>query len=155
MGWKYGAMTVLFDIGKAIIAVEIIKFVFPDNSILKYLAATSCIMGHIFPFYMKFKGGKGFASYIGMIIALDFKIAIVVMIGVIIITVITDYIVVATISVIGGFPLYQLYTGEHIASLGLLSIIFIVILLKHLVNIKRIYKGEEKGLRSLFAKETA
>lgn len=155
MGWKYGAMTVLFDIGKAIIAVQIIKFIFPDDSILKYLAATSCIMGHIFPFYMKFKGGKGFASYIGMIIALDFKIAIVFMIGVIVITVITDYIVIATISVISGFPLYQLYTGEHIASLGLLSIVFIVILMKHLVNIKRIYKGEEKGLRSLFTKKTA
>ena len=153
MGWKYGALTVFCDISKAIVAIMIIHLVFPDNPILKYLAGTTCIIGHIFPFYMKFKGGKGFASYIGMIIAIDFKIAIIAIIGIIAITIISDYIVIATLSVISGFPIYKLYTGEHIVILGLLTFIFIVIFIKHFINIKRIYKGEEIGLRSLFRKE--
>lgn len=152
MGWKYGALTVFFDISKAVAAVLLVNYVYPGEPLLKFLAGAMCIIGHVFPFYMRFKGGKGFASYIGMIIAIDFKIAIIAIIAVIVITIITDYIVVATISVVSGFPLYELYIGEHISVVGLLTLVFLIIFMKHFINIKRIYKGEEIGLRSLFVK---
>ncbi|MFU7517875.1 glycerol-3-phosphate acyltransferase, partial [Clostridium sp. HCS.1] len=60
------------------------------------LAGVACVIGHIFPFYLKFKGGKGFASYIGMTIALDWQFAIALIILCVILTLITDYVVSAT-----------------------------------------------------------
>ena len=60
------------------------------------VAGVASVLGHIYPFWMKFKGGKGFASYLGMTIALNWKISIVVLLLVGIVTLVTDYIVAAT-----------------------------------------------------------
>lgn len=66
MGWNAGVIVGIHDIGKAALAVILAELIFPDLKYVGAAAGVACILGHIFPFYMGFRGGKGFASYLGM-----------------------------------------------------------------------------------------
>ena len=79
MGWGAGVLTALHDIGKSALAVILARLVFPDAPYIGAAAGVAAVLGHIFPFWMKFKGGKGFASYLGMTLALHWKFAIAVL----------------------------------------------------------------------------
>ena len=74
--------------------------------LLGFIAGVACVLGHMFPFYLKFKGGKGFASYLGMILAINWKVALCILAAVVILTVLTDYIVVGTVTSVVSFPIY-------------------------------------------------
>ena len=106
MGWKAGLLVAVHDIGKAVLAVELSKWIFPDVPLLGFIAGVACVLGHMFPFYLKFKGGKGFASYLGMILAINWKFALCILAAVVILTVLTDYIVVGTVTSVVSFPIY-------------------------------------------------
>ena len=108
----------------------------------------SCVIGHIFPFYLKFKGGKGLASYIGMTIALDWKFAIGLIILCAILTLITDYVVTATFTTIVAVPAYIGLFHNDLIAFCILSVGSIVMVYKHLENIERLRNGTEIGLRS-------
>ena len=149
MGWRVGIVVAIHDIGKATLAVILARALFPDLVYIGAAAGVACVLGHIFPFYLKFKVGKGFASYIGMTLALNWKFALVIMALVLLVTVITDYIVVGTTLTILSAPVY-LGIAEHSILLALiLCIATVVILYKHRMNYVRIYNGTEIGLRSV------
>lgn len=149
MGWRVGIVVAIHDIGKATLAVILARALFPDFVYIGAAAGVACVLGHIFPFYLKFRGGKGFASYIGMTLALNWKLALVIMALVLLVTVITDYIVVGTTLTILSVPVY-LGIAEHSILLALiLCIATVVILYKHRMNYVRIYNGTEIGLRSV------
>lgn len=149
MGWRVGIVVAIHDIGKATLAVILARALFPDLAYIGAAAGVACVLGHIFPFYLKFRGGKGFASYIGMTLALNWKLALVIMALVLLVTVITDYIVVGTTLTILSVPVY-LGIAEHSILLALiLCIATVVILYKHRMNYVRIYNGTEIGLRSV------
>ena len=78
LGWKYGLLVGIHDIGKSILAVVLAKHFFPDLELVGFLAGVASVLGHIYPFYLKFKGGKGFASYFGMTLALNWKLALII-----------------------------------------------------------------------------
>ena len=70
MGWKAGLLVAVHDIGKAVLAVELSKWIFPDVPLLGFIAGVACVLGHMFPFYLKFKGGKAIATSYGVLLAL-------------------------------------------------------------------------------------
>ena len=148
MGWKAGILVALHDILKASLAVVLARYLFSDLQYAKELAGIACVLGHIFPFYLKFKGGKGFASYIGMTIALNWKFAIVVIIICAILTLITDYIVTATFTTVLVVPAYFGLTHNNFIVAGILLIGTLVIVYKHRENIIRLKNGTEIGIRS-------
>ena len=149
MGWRAGATVAVHDIGKSALAVVLAKLMFPQLPLIGAVAGVASVLGHIFPFYLKFKGGKGFASYIGMTLALNWRLALVIMALVLIVTLITDYIVVGTTLTILSVPTY-LGIAEHSILLALiLCVATVVIIYKHRMNYVRIYKGTEMGLRSV------
>ena len=148
LGWKYGLLVGIHDIGKSILAVILAKHLFPDLELVGFLAGVASVLGHIYPFYLKFKGGKGFASYFGMTLALNWKLALIIALAVVLVTLITDYIVVGTTLTITTVPIfYGIVTRGFIVPLILL-IATLVIAYKHRMNYVRIYKGTEIGLRS-------
>ena len=148
LGWKYGLLVGIHDIGKSILAVILAKHLFPDLELVGFLAGVASVLGHIYPFYLKFKGGKGFASYFGMTLALNWKLALIIALAVVLVTLITDYIVVGTTLTITTVPIfYGIVTKGFIVPLILL-IATLVIAYKHRMNYVRIYKGTEIGLRS-------
>lgn len=147
-GWKYGILVALHDIGKAALAVILARYFFPELQYAGAVAGVASILGHIFPFYLKFKGGKGFASYFGMTLALNWKLALVIGILIIVATLITDYIVVGTTLTITLVPAYFGFATQGWIFPAILLIATVVIVYKHRMNYVRIYNGTEIGLRS-------
>ena len=148
MGWPAGIAVGVHDIGKAALAVILARLVFPALPHIGAVAGVSCVLGHIFPFYLNFKGGKGFASYIGMILALNWKFALAVLVLVVLVTLITDYIVSGTMTTVVLTPVYLGIAQRSALLAAILCIATAVIIWKHLENFKRIANGTEIGLRS-------
>lgn len=148
MGWGAGVLVALHDIGKSALAVIVARLVFPELEHVGAVAGVASVLGHIFPFYLKFKGGKGFASYLGMTIALNWKFAIVVLLLVVVVTLVTDYIVAATTTTILVVPAYLGFAAHSWALALILMTATAVIAWKHRENYVRMYKGTEIGFRS-------
>ena len=147
LGWGAAVLTGAVDMLKTIAAMKLCSYLFPNDSVIPFLAGAMSIVGHIFPFYMGFKGGKGFASYIGMLIALDWRFALAMMALTVIVTLVTDYIAVATMCVITVVPLWYIYQKAGPAAIGILVAVALLMFYKHRINIKRIINHEEIGLR--------
>ena len=129
------------------LAVELSKWIFPAVPLLGFIAGVACVLGHMFPFYLKFKGGKGFASYLGMILAINWKFALCILAAVVILTVLTDYIVVGTVTSVVSFPIYIAIRSGWLP-LIILCVATLAILIKHRENFVRIWNGTEMGLSS-------
>ena len=148
MGWKAGILVALHDIAKAALAVIIARILFPDTLYIDALAGVAAVFGHIFPFYLRFKGGKGFASYIGMTLALNWKFALILILVVALITLITDYIVIGTFTTIASVPVFMgIFNHSYLLPLILL-VASAVIFYKHRENIVKLKNGTEIGLCS-------
>lgn len=147
MGWRAGIVTALHDIGKAVAAVLLARLLFPACPLAGAVAGIASVAGHMFPVFLRFRGGKGFASYFGMTLALNWRFALILAVAVIVITLVTDYIVLGTMATVVSFPLYSACTGSYAAA-ALLSALSAVIIYKHRVNLVRIFNGTEIGLRS-------
>ena len=149
MGWKAGILVAVHDYGKAILAVLIARALFPDVPFISAVAGVASVLGHIFPFYLKFKGGKGFASFLGMTFALDWKLGLAILLIAALITVITDYIVIGTVTTVISVPTYLGLTRHSWILAAIVIVASAVILYKHRENYVRIYKGTELGLRGV------
>ena len=147
MGWGAGVLTAIHDIGKAALAVILARLMFPGAPLIGAVAGVAAVLGHIFPFWMKFKGGKGFASYLGMTIALHWKFAIAVLLLVVLVTLITDYIVAATTTTIVLVPIGLGLLAHSLLLPLILLIASLVIAWKHRDNYVRIYNGTEIRFR--------
>lgn len=147
-GWGHGIAVGVHDIGKAALSVLLAQFIFPKLHFIGAVAGVASVLGHIFPFYLKFKGGKGFASYIGMTFALNWKLALAICVIIVLATLITDYIVVATTLTITIVPTYLGIVTRSWILPAILLIATIVIIYKHRMNYVRIYNGTEIGFRS-------
>ncbi|MDP3442699.1 MAG: glycerol-3-phosphate acyltransferase [Ignavibacteria bacterium] len=157
LGWKFGLMVGFVDVGKGILSILLIKYLFnidfnPDGALLLYLNGYSVILGHIFPFHMNFKGGKGTAALIGILIGLNPIYGLIGMGILILVTLITDYVAVGTLAltlyVIGLTISYQMGLIPLLISIGgsLLSLYF------HLPNYKRILSNTEGRLSRVLKK---
>jgi acyl-phosphate glycerol 3-phosphate acyltransferase len=160
LGAKAGLVVFLGDFCKSLIPCLVVRFIFRDNISLSYIymlyIGLGVVLGHNFPFYLGFKGGKGVASTAGIIMALDIRIAVVCLIVFIITVAITRYVSLGSIFVMiiligmshffvkfsygfgeGASPMeFRLLT----AAVGLLSIFM------HRANIKRLLGGTENKI---------
>ncbi len=148
LGWGAGIVVALHDIGKAVLVVLLAKLLFPEAEAVGAVAGVACVLGHIFPFYLKFKGGKGLASFWGLVLALNWKVALAMLLLGLVITVVTDYISLAALSISVSAPVGLWFTdGGWLVPL-ILCVATLVMIFKHVENIKRIRSGSEIGLRS-------
>ena len=146
MGWGPGVIVAVHDIGKALLAVVLARHFGQGLPFIGAAAGVACVLGHMFPFLLRFRGGKGFASYLGMTLALNWKFALLVMVIVALVTLISDYIVVGTVTSVILVPAYMAFTHGLYFS-AILCIATAAILIKHRENYVRIYRGTEIGLR--------
>ena len=134
-----GYSTLILDVLKAVIPVLYVKINFPDAV---YLSALFAFIGHLFPVWLKFKGGKGVATYVGILFSLNIIYGLVFGICWLIIFFISKYSSLA--SLIGSFsiPVYILIL-EGLENVFFYVIMFILIFFTHRENIKRLKNKEE------------
>lgn len=156
LGWKAGAITFIGDVAKAIVAVVIVHFLFREMEGLKVIelyAGFGAVLGHNFPFYLKFKGGKGIASTSGMILAVCPQAAPLCLILFIAIVLATRYVSLGSIIMVIAFVV-QTITYNHLGWLGvesgymlefdILAACFTALAIwQHRANIKRLINGTE------------
>lgn len=146
-GWAAGILVGACDILKACIAVFLCKTFFPALPYIGYIAGISCIMGHMYNVFLHFKGGKGLASLMGMMLVLDWRCFLLLGALIIVITVLTRYIAIATCSVAVLYPAYLLWARSDVWLLLMMLAIALPICYKHIENFKRIASGEEAALK--------
>ena len=134
-----GYSTLLLDVLKAVIPILYVKINFPE---LIYISALCAFLGHVFPIWLKFKGGKGVATYVGILFSLNIIFGLVFCICWLIIFFITKYSSLASLVGSLSIPLYVLILDrtENVLFFG---IMFILIFFTHRENIKRLKNKEE------------
>lgn len=147
-GWKAGVAVAIHDAGKALLAVLLAKLMFPDLEYAGAAAGVAAVLGHNFPFYLNFKGGKGTASFVGLTLALNWKLALAILVILVLATIITDYIVIGTFSIIVTVPAYMGLFAHNLVLMAIICIASFAIFFKHWENIGRLIRKEEIGLRS-------
>ena len=135
--------TLIFDILKGFVSVVITLKYFND---LVYFSALICFIGHIFPVWLKFKGGKGVATYLGIILALSFKFGIIFGLTWLLISFIFKYSSLS--SMIGALIVfvYSIFLNNITLSI-FLFITFIIILYTHRENIVRLKDSSETKIK--------
>ena len=134
-------LTLIFDITKGVIPVLLTKEYFND---LIYLSSLAAFLGHIFPVWLKFIGGKGVATYLGIMFVLSFNLSFIFCISWIIISLVTKYSSLS--SIVSALIIFVFsFLNNNFELTSYLFITFIIILYTHRQNIARIKnKSEDK-----------
>ena len=159
MGKAVGVFSALFDIFKAWLAVCIAVRCFKglsvgDTLVAGEIAGVACVLGHMFPVFLAFRGGKGLACMGGMILYMNWKAFLFLLGGELLLVLVTDYICVAPLSLSAVFPIIRgIQTGSW-APAVILCVVIPAIWYKHAVNIRRIADGTEVHFSYLWNKES-
>ena len=169
-GKKYAAFTMVGDIIKVAIAVVIafailgapFKYIFAiaDNAdtaftviLYKEYAGFFCVLGHIFPLYFKFKGGKGMAAATGMVILVDWRIALILFVIFVSVILISKWVSLGSIVIALLFPILIFAFYKNITLVLVACLFTAIVLIAHRENIKRIFNGTENKIGSKKNKE--
>ena len=134
-----GYSTLILDIVKAIIPVIYVKINYPD---LIYIASLCAFLGHVFPIWLKFKGGKGVATYVGILFSINIILGLIFVISWAFIFLLFRYSSLSSIIGSLSVPIYILITGQ-INDAIFFATMFILIFFTHRENIKRLKNKEE------------
>lgn len=148
MGKKYGALVMLFDIFKAYFAAKLAKALFPQFVLAQFLAGFSAVVGHIFPFYLGFRGGKGLAAFGGMVLACDPMAFLFLLILGVILMLLTNASVSMPLSAGALYPILSLIRSQSLAVFTVTAAAGILIIVKHWSNIGKARRGEDIRIRA-------
>ncbi len=149
-GKTIGILCALFDIAKTYFAIMLAERLFEGRAYVYAVTAVACVLGHVFPFYMKFKGGKGTACLGGLILYFDWRVLLILLAATIIIVLITDYLLFMPIVGSVSFLLVYGLMSNDWWSVLILSVVPIVILIKNIENFKRVKNGTEMRISYLW-----
>jgi len=134
-----GYITLLLDVMKAVLPVMYVKINYPE---LIYIASLCAFLGHVFPIWLKFKGGKGVATYVGILSVINIFFGIIFCLSWLIIFLISRYSSLS--SLIGSLtiPVYIFFI-DKLNNVFFFGIMFVLICYTHRENIKRLKNKEE------------
>ena len=134
-----GYSTLILDILKAVVPVVYVKIFYQD---FLYLASLSAFLGHVFPIWLKFKGGKGVATYVGILFAINIYFGIVFTISWFVTFFISKFSSLSSLVGAASIPIYLLILTQFNQAI-FFAIMFILIFFTHRENIKRLKNKEE------------
>jgi glycerol-3-phosphate acyltransferase PlsY len=143
---RLGLLTLVLDALKGLAAVALTHAFFPGRNVLAGMAALFAILGHMFPIWLKFRGGKGVATGLGALSLLAPKAALVT-VGVFVVVVVAfRYVSLGSIVAVAVFPLLAWLLRDYADApqvLGFMAIASLLIIAKHHQNIRRLLDGTE------------
>ena len=134
-----GYLTFTLDVLKAIIPIIYIKLNYPD---LIYVSSLSVFLGHVFSIWLKFKGGKGVATYVGILFCINYFLGIIFVISWLIIFIISKFSSLGSILSSLVIPIYIFLNSDY-NNEYFFVIMFVLILFTHRENVKRLINKEE------------
>jgi len=134
-----GYSTLILDILKAVVPVIYVKIFYQD---LLYIASLCAFLGHVFPIWLKFKGGKGVATYLGILFTINFYLGIVFTISWCVTFFISKFSSLSSLVGALSIPVYLLILTQ-IDQVIFFTIMFVLIFFTHRENIKRLKNKEE------------
>jgi len=134
-----GYLTLILDVLKAIIPIIYIKLNYPD---LIYVSSLSVFLGHVFSIWLKFKGGKGVATYVGILFCINYFLGVIFIISWLIIFFITKFSSLGSILASLIIPIYIFLNSDYNNEYFFI-IMFVLILFTHRENVKRLINKEE------------
>ena len=167
-GKKLAILTILGDMLKVGVAIAlsfgIINLIAKDNAatlstlnvdrnmLIKSFSGFFCVLGHIFPCYFKFKGGKGVATSGGMVFAIDWRIALILLAIFIVIVLLTKYVSLGSIVIAILYPVLIFVFHRSIILVCIALVFTLIVIIAHRENIKKLLNGTENKI-SLSKKE--
>jgi len=133
-----GCATLILDITKAILPVLYVKFNYPDYI---FIASLSIFLGHVFPIWLKFKGGKGVATYVGILFSINLILGLIFVISWVVTFLISKYSSLSSLLASLTIPFY-IIIFENYNSIFFV-IMFVLIFYTHRENVKRLKNKEE------------
>ena len=152
-GKRAGVLIALMDIFKAFLVVKLSALAFPAVKISKELAGTGCMVGHMFPVQLRFKGGKGLSCLGRVILAFSPKCFLLMLAVETILALIVGYSAVIPITAAVAFPVIYMIFGGCWMGFALYMIAASIMEIKHIENIRRIRAGTEIKVSYLWNKE--
>lgn len=146
-GWKFGLATLVLDMLKGILAVKIGELLLGSEGML--IGGGAVVVGHVWPVFLNFKGGKGVATSAGVIVAIDYKLLLLLLSVFIVVFIATKIVSLSSITAAISLPIIYLIVNHlqlnwpKFIALILLSAIVIY---RHHENIVRILQGKEQPL---------
>ena len=149
-GKGLGIATLVLDALKGYVAVMFALYISHGNLDLGAAAAVAAIVGHIFPVWLRFKGGKGIATALGVFLALSWPTALCALGVFIVVTLASKYVSLGSILGAAALPMFMMYFQPYRSPMFIGGTIFISLLciLKHRANIARLKAGTESRLGS-------
>ena len=162
LGWKAGAVTLLGDAFKCVFAVLAVQQIFKNSHadilpLLSMYAGMGAVLGHNYPFYMKFKGGKGIAATAGLLLSTTTPVMVLVCLAAFVgIVAATRYVSAGSLAVVviylleivylGETGTYGMETGYLYEMYGIAAFLLLSAFFKHRENIKRLLNGNENKI---------
>ncbi len=157
VGKKAAAITLICDILKGVVAILIAMFIawafkVENASLLVQIAGIAVVLGHTFPIFFGFKGGKGVATSLGILIMSNWQIGLICLVFGVVLIALTRMVSLGSCAAAVLFPVLTLFINEHyIVSQGSSYLIFsiilaVIVLFNHRSNIKRILSGKENKI---------
>ena len=153
MGWKYGVATFIIDMLKAAGAMWLVSYLTNGNTDMAVLGGVMSMVGHIYPVFLRFKGGKGIASIMGIMVGLNGYIAIVLYISIILVTVITNYLALGELVILILFPIAVSLLGYSNFAVIMTVLACLLSAYKLSENFSRTFRGTEAKLSDAFKKK--
>jgi len=138
-----GYSTLILDVLKAVAPVVYVKIFYQD---FLYIASLCAFLGHVFPIWLKFKGGKGVATYLGILFAINFYFGIVFIISWFITFFISKFSSLSSLVGAASIPIYLLILTQF-NQVIFFTIMFVLIFFTHRENIKRLKNKEETKIK--------
>ena len=159
VGKKAALLTLICDILKGVVAV-LIAFVAGkifkdlDNALLVQLAGILVVLGHTFPIFFKFKGGKGVATSLGVILIINWQIGLICLVFALILMALTRIVSLGSMAAAVLFPVLVLFINQNylvsktdnIGYLVFSILLAVLVVFNHRTNLKRIFNGTENRL---------
>lgn len=153
LGKGYGALVMLVDIGKSFLACRLASLLFPQFSAAGLIAGAAAVVGHIYPFYMRFRGGKGLAAFGGMILAYSPGMFLALLFAGIVLMLIVNYSIVLPMLAATVFPVLVAFHSRNWLFVLICAATSILLIAKHWSIIGRVRRGEDIKVRDFIRKK--